>query len=170
MFPVLLDALWQSPDPDQALNQFERFIAATGPRTAYLELLAARPELLTNLVRLCARGELLTQLLVTQPELLGALASPATFAARRRKQDFRRALASVFAPRLTRAERKDRLRQIKQAEELGITWRMLLGVTDAERFSFEMSALADSTVAVAWLMALDEMAAEHGVRATEAAG
>jgi len=40
---------------------------------------------------------------------------------------------------------------------------MLLGVTDAERFSFEMSALADSTVAVAWLMALGEMAAELGV-------
>src|SRR5262245_14551041 len=163
MFPVLLDALWQSPDPDQALNQFERFISATGPRTAYLELLATQPELLTNLVRLCARGELLTQLLVTQPELLGALASPAAFAVRRRKQDFRHALASVFSARLTRAERKDRLRQIKQAEELGITWRMLLGVTDAERFSFEMSALADSTVAVAWLMALDEMAAELGV-------
>ena len=70
VFPVLLDALWQSPDPDEALNQFERFVAAAGPRTAYLELLAERPELLANLVRLCARGELLTQLLITQPELL----------------------------------------------------------------------------------------------------
>ncbi len=82
MFPVLLDALWQSPDPDEALDQFERFVAAAGPRTAYLELLAARPELLANLVRLCARGELLTQLLVAQPELLNGLADPATFAAR----------------------------------------------------------------------------------------
>jgi len=163
MFPVLLDALWQSPDPDQALNQFERFISATGPRTAYLELLAGEPALLTNLVRLCGRGELLTQLLVTQPELLPALASPATLVARRRKQDVRHALAPVFAPRLARVEQKDRLRQLKQAEELGITWRMLLGVTDAERFSFEMSALADSTVAVAWLMALDEMTLEFGV-------
>ena len=34
MLPVLLDALWQSPDPDEALNQFERFVAAAGPRTA----------------------------------------------------------------------------------------------------------------------------------------
>ena len=56
LFPVLLDALWQSPDPDEALGQFERFVSAAGPRTAYLELLADRPELLTNLVRLCARG------------------------------------------------------------------------------------------------------------------
>ena len=58
MFPVVLDALWQTPDPDEALNQFERLVAAAGPRTAYLELLAARPDLLTNLLKLCARGEL----------------------------------------------------------------------------------------------------------------
>src|SRR5437867_401374 len=168
MFPVLLDALWQSPDPDEALNQFERFVAAAGPRTAYLELLADRPDLLTNLVKLCARGELLTQLLVTQPELLGALASPANFAAHKRRRNFRRELAPVFAPRLGRAERKDGLRQIKQAQELGITWRMLLGVTDAERFSLELTALADAAVAAAWQMALEEDAAESGVPCDEA--
>jgi glutamate-ammonia-ligase adenylyltransferase len=162
MFPVLLDAFWQSPDPDEALNQFERLIAAAGPRVAYLELLAARPDLLANVVKLCARG-VLSQLLVTQPELLGALTSPANMVAHRGKRDFRGALAAVFAPRLTRAEKKDRLRQIKQAEELGITWRMLLDVTDAERFSLEMTALADSAVAAAWLMALEETAAEPGV-------
>jgi len=163
MFPVLLDALWQSPDPDLALNQLERFVAATGPRTAYLELLAARPDLLANLVRLCARGEFLTQLLVAQPELLDALASPATFAACTRKRALLSELAPVFAPHLGPAERKDRLRQLKQAQELGITWRMLLGVTDAVRFSLEMTALADAALAVAWLLALEETAAQLGV-------
>ncbi len=163
MFPVLLDALWQSPDPDEALNQFERFLAATGPRTAYLDLLAARPELLENLVKLCARGELLTHLLVAQPGLLNALASPATLVPRQRKRDLSLELAPVFAPRLTRAERKDRLRQLKQALELGITWRMLLGVTDGERFSLEMTALADAALGAAWLMALEEAAVQYGV-------
>jgi glutamate-ammonia-ligase adenylyltransferase len=78
MFPVVLDALWQTPDPDEALNQFERLVAAAGPRTAYLELLAARSDLLRNLLKLCARGELVTQMLIAQPELLGVLADPAT--------------------------------------------------------------------------------------------
>jgi glutamate-ammonia-ligase adenylyltransferase len=156
IFPVLLEALWQSPDPDEALNQFERFVAAAGPRTAYLELLAERPELLANLVKLCARGELLTQLLVTQPELLNGLADPATFAAPRRRADFRRALAPALGSHLTLSERMDRLRRLKQAEELGMTWRMLLGVTDAEGFSREMTALAEAALAAAWLMALGE--------------
>jgi [glutamine synthetase] adenylyltransferase / [glutamine synthetase]-adenylyl-L-tyrosine phosphorylase len=162
IFPVLLEALWQSPDPDEALNQFERFVAAAGPRTAYLELLAERPELLTNLVKLCARGELLTQLLVTQPELLNGLADPATFAAPRRRADFRRALAPALGSHLTLPERMDRLRRLKQAEELGMTWRMFLGVTDAERFSREMTALGEAALAAGWLMALGETAETFG--------
>src|SRR6266851_3901626 len=93
LFPMLLDALWQSPDPDEALGQFERFVSAAGPRTAYLDLLADRPELLANLVRLCARGELLTELLVSQPELLNGLASPETFAAHKGERQFRAELA-----------------------------------------------------------------------------
>jgi [glutamine synthetase] adenylyltransferase / [glutamine synthetase]-adenylyl-L-tyrosine phosphorylase len=163
LFPVLLDALWQSPDPDEALNQLERFIGAAGPRTAYLELLADRPALLGNLVRLCARGELLTELLIAQPELLNGLASPETFASRKRARDFRRELAPVLAPRLEPAERKDALRRLKQGQELGVIWRMLLGVTDPERFSLEMTGLAEAALAVAWILALAETAAALGV-------
>jgi glutamate-ammonia-ligase adenylyltransferase len=163
LFPVLLDALWQSPDPDEALSQFERFVAAAGPRTAYLELLADRPDLLANLVRLCARGELLTQLLMSQPELLNELARPETFVTHRSEREFRAELAPVLAPRLDLAERKDRLRRLKQAQELGVIWRMLLGVTDAERFSLEMTALAEAALAIAWTLALDEAVAEYGV-------
>ncbi len=168
IFPVLLDALWQSPDPDEALNQFERFVAAAGPRTAYLELLADRQDLLTNFVKLCARGELVTQLLLTQPELLAGLADPATFAAPRGRADFRRALAPALASRLALPERMDRLRRLKQAEELGVTWRMLLGVTDAEGFSREMTALAEAALAAAWLMALGETAEAFGVPRADA--
>ena len=163
LFPVLLDALWQSPDPDEALAQLERFVSAAGPRTAYLDLLADRPELLTNLVRLCARGELLTELLVNQPELLNGLARPETFAAHKGKHQLRAELAPALAPRLTPGERRDRLRRLKQAQELGIIWRMLLGVTDAERFSLEMTALGEAVLAVAWTLALEETAAHLGV-------
>jgi glutamate-ammonia-ligase adenylyltransferase len=162
IFPVLLDALWQSPDPDQALSQFERFVAASGARTAYLELLADRPDLLTNLVRLCARGETLTQLLISQPELLSSLADPSAFATPRSERDFRAALAPALASGLTTAERKDRIRRLKQREELAITWRHLLGVTTPDRFSRELSALAEAAVGTAWLLAYGEAATMSG--------
>lgn len=162
LFPVLLDALWHSPDPDEALHQLERFVAAAGPRTAFLELLASRPDLLANLVGLCARGELLAEMLIAQPELLNGLADPATFARPRRESDFRQALAPAFARGLPMSERRDLLRRLKQAEELALTWRMLLGVTDPERFSREMTALGEACLGAGWLMALDRVSRECG--------
>jgi glutamate-ammonia-ligase adenylyltransferase len=163
LYPSLLDTLWKSPDPDEALNQFERFLAAAGPRAGYIELLADNPRLLEGLVRLCAGGDLLTQLLITQPELLASLADPAALARGRTRASLRAALSAVFAPGVGPAERRDRLRRIKQAEELTIVWRYLLGVSTIERYSREMTALAEATLQAGWLMAIGAQVARHGV-------
>jgi glutamate-ammonia-ligase adenylyltransferase len=73
------------------------------------------------------------------------------------------ALASVFAPGLTGAERRDRLRRLKQADELTVVWRYLLEVTDIDAYSREMTRLAEATLAAGWLLALDDLVARHGV-------
>ena len=163
LLPMLLDALWKSPDPDEALNQFERFLAAAGPRAGYVEMLAGDHDLLLGVVRLCAGGDLLTQLLIAQPELLASLADPAALAGRRSRSRFRAALAPVFAPGVAPAERRDRLRRLKQAQELTVVWRYLLGVTSIERYSREMTGLAEATLDAGWLMALTAQAERYGV-------
>src|SRR5215510_11354957 len=61
------------------------------------------------------------------------------------------------------AERRDRLRQIKQAQELMVIWRYLLRVTSIDRYSREVSALAEATLAAGWQLALDELVARHGI-------
>ena len=163
LYPMLLDALWKSPDPDEALNQFERFLAAVGPRAGLVEMLATNGDVLLGLVRLCAGGDLLTQLLIAQPELLSRLADPAALQRPRREADFRASLAAVFSPGLDVAERRDTLRRQKQAEELTVVWRYLLGVTSIERYSREMTALAEATLAAGWLLVLDPLVERHGV-------
>jgi glutamate-ammonia-ligase adenylyltransferase len=168
LLPLLIDALWKSPDPDEALNQFERFAAATGPRTAYLDLLVGRPEVLANLVRLCARGEVLAQLLVSQPELVASLATTESLASPRSEGRLRAALAVALAPAATAADVRDRLRRAKQAEELGIVWRYLLGATTLERYSREMTALGEAALAVGWLRAKAEEAERRPVPAAPA--
>src|SRR5262249_61548442 len=62
LYPLLLDALWKSPDPDEALHQFERLLAAAGPRAGIVELLANDPDLLLGLVKVCSGGHLRTEL------------------------------------------------------------------------------------------------------------
>jgi glutamate-ammonia-ligase adenylyltransferase len=163
LMPALLDAVWKSPDPDQALNQFERFLGAAGPRAGLIELLAADAEVLGGLARLCAGGDLLTQLLITQPELLTTLADPRAIERVKTAREFREALAPVFAPALPVAEQRDRLRRIKQGEELAVVWRYLLGVTSIEAYSREMTALGEATLAAGWLLALGPLVERHGV-------
>ncbi len=172
LYPMLLDALWKSPDPDEALNQFERFLSAVGPRAGLIELLASTADLLTGLVRVCAGGDLLTQLLIAQPELLAGLASRASLrpptggsgrAAPATKAAYRRAMAAVFEPGLSTAQRRDVLRRTKQAEELTIAWRYLLGVTTIEGYSREMTALAEATLLAGWLLTLEPLVERHGV-------
>ena len=163
LIPGLLDACWKSPDPDEALNQFERFLAAAGPRAGYVELLAADPELLHGLVRLCAGGDLLTQMLVAQPELLASLANPEVLRGHLRRDRFRAALAPVFAPGIEPGEQRDRLRRVKQAQELTVVWRYLLGVTSIDGYAREMTALAEATLDAGWLLALAAQVERHGV-------
>ncbi len=163
LLPPLLDALWKSPNPDEALNQFERFIAAAGPRAGYVEMLAQGGPLLAGLVNLCAGGELLTQLLIAQPELLSSLADPRVLDASPTRASLRAALAPVFAPEVARAERRDRLRRLKQAQELAIVWRYLLARTSIERYARDMTALAEATLDAGWLLALAAQTERHGV-------
>jgi glutamate-ammonia-ligase adenylyltransferase len=166
MFPLLLDGFWKSPDPDEALNQFERFLSAVGPRAGLVELLAGSPDVLHGLLRLCAGGDLLTQLLITQPELLASLAESTRLTMARTKQASRAALAAVFAPGLSPDERRDRLRQVKQAQELAVVWRYLLGVTDLDGYAREMTGLAEATLAAGWLLVRQALVARHGVPRT----
>jgi glutamate-ammonia-ligase adenylyltransferase len=163
LLPALLDAVWKSPNPDEALNQFERFLAAAGPRAALIERLAAEPDVLNGLARLCALGDLLTQLLITQPELLTTLADQRAPGRPQSRRAFAAALAPVFAPALPAAERRDRLRRLKQAQELAIVWRYLTGVTEIDGYSREMTALAEATLGAGWLLALAGLVERHGV-------
>jgi [glutamine synthetase] adenylyltransferase / [glutamine synthetase]-adenylyl-L-tyrosine phosphorylase len=163
LLPSLLDAVWKSGDPDEALNQFERFLAAAGPRAGLIELLATDQEVLSGVVKLCAGGDLLTQLLIAQPELLTSLADRRMLQRPGIRREFRGRLAAVFGAGLTAAERRDHLRRVKQAEELSVVWRYLLGVTGIERYSREMTALAEAVLDAGWLLALEPLVARHGV-------
>jgi len=166
LLPALLDAVWKSGDPDEALNQFERFLAAAGPRAGLIELLAADADVLNGVVKLCAGGDLLTQLLIAQPELLTSLADRRALGRTKRRRDFRLALSSVFALGLAGSERRDRLRRVKQSEELAVVWRYLLGVTDIDGYSRELTALAEAVLDAGWLLGQEPLVERHGIPRT----
>ena len=92
-------------------------------------------------MKVCSGGDLLTELLIAQPELLASLANPERLLAPKSKLAMRQTLAAVFAPGTTPIERRDRLRRVKQSEELAVVWRYVLGVSTIDAYSREMTAL-----------------------------
>jgi glutamate-ammonia-ligase adenylyltransferase len=161
LLPAALEALRTVPDPDAALDALERFVAAAGPRTAYLARLAGAPALLAGLLAFFTRSERLAQVLNSRPELLDALGDERALAAPLHARHLRAALEAFEAPGLDAA---DRLRLFKQAEELKIAWRDLVLGLPAARVGAALAELGEACLAVAWREAEAEVRATLGER------
>jgi glutamate-ammonia-ligase adenylyltransferase len=173
LLPAVLGALRRVPDPDAALNALERFVAAAGPRTAYLSRLSQDTTLLERVLTLFARSDRFAQSLISRPELLDELAGAPPgrddrLPAAGRHDDGDRARpdqeghptrqrsASRLRAAFTRAaaspgvEPADRLRLFKQAEELRIAWQDVMGALPPARVAWALSQLAEACVGIAW--------------------
>lgn len=80
LLPALLSGLSRTADPDRALANTARLVAAVGGRAVFYELLAQRPALLELFLGLAASGDFLTDLIERHPglpdELLDAVSRP----------------------------------------------------------------------------------------------
>jgi len=165
LLPAVLSALRGVPDPDAALNALERFVAAAGPRTAYLARLAREPVLLERVLTLFARSDRFAQSLINRPELLDRLADVQTLGrqhtASRLRAAFEAAPAAGPAP-------ADRLRLFKHAEELRIAWQDVVGALPAPRVAWALTELAEACLGIAWDWA--EAVATHRFGEPEAGG
>jgi glutamate-ammonia-ligase adenylyltransferase len=145
LLPAVLQALRAVPDPDAALNALERFVAAAGPRTAYLARLGQDPALLGRMLTLFARSDRFAQSLINRPELLDELADPSP-----RQRSASRLRAAFAAADSAGVEPADRLRLFKQAEELRIAWQDVVGALPAPRVAWALSELAEACLDIAW--------------------
>ncbi|HEV8310215.1 MAG TPA: bifunctional [glutamate--ammonia ligase]-adenylyl-L-tyrosine phosphorylase/[glutamate--ammonia-ligase] adenylyltransferase [Methylomirabilota bacterium] len=158
LLPAVLEALRGVPDPDGALNALERFVAAAGPRTAYLARLAQDGALLRRVLTLFVRSDRLAQSLITRPELLDELADPASLT-RRPASRLRAAFAAFEPPGL---DAPDRLRLFKQAEELRIGWQDVAGTLSGPAVSWALTELAEACLGLAWDWAETEAMGRFG--------
>ena len=71
--PLLLQEVFASPDPDMALINLERFMAAIASRSSCYALLAEKRAAISLLVSLFGMSEFLSKILISHPELLESL-------------------------------------------------------------------------------------------------
>ncbi len=71
--PLMIQEIFESPDPDMALTNLERFMAVVATRSSYYALLAENRATIKLLVSLFGMSEFLSKILISHPELLDSL-------------------------------------------------------------------------------------------------
>lgn len=160
VFVPLLDACARSADPDRALVNFERLIAALPNPVMFYRYLADAPDQIELLVKVFAHSQALADTLTRHATYFHFLIAPATLAAPRTKEwmaaDLHRLLLSSRAPK----EKYDAVRRFRRRETLRIGTRDLTGRATVEETTLELSNLADVCLQAVYEIALATLCAQ----------
>jgi glutamate-ammonia-ligase adenylyltransferase len=141
--------------PDEALNQLQRFAESYGSRAMLFEMLASNPKVLDLLLRLFDNSRFLADVVIRQPELFEEVTRPDILRRSKTREDL---LGELRGGR-GRRKPEDWIRIYKRAELLRCGVRDVLGLSDLERVHDEQSTLAEACVDYALPACLKEMKA-----------
>jgi glutamate-ammonia-ligase adenylyltransferase len=145
--PTLLNYVGESPDPDMALDYFERFISVAGARASYYKLFFENPQIIELLVKLCGTSKFLTEILIQNPELLDILTNPELMSHQKSQQTMRAELENTL--KRYRVNPFESIRKYKNGEWLRIGIRDILGSVIASLIASclatQPSALSETT-------------------------
>ncbi|HTO23237.1 MAG TPA: glutamate-ammonia-ligase adenylyltransferase, partial [Spirochaetia bacterium] len=140
------DVLARRPDPDLALNSWERYLGALSDRAAHLRQMLSQPMRLEILLSIFSASQFLADTLVREPSLLDAIGRPEVIHARRTAEDVSSELRRISGETPGIDAWRDALRRFRRREILRIAARdICLGVA-TPRIMEEISDLADGVV------------------------
>lgn len=143
------DTLSHGPDPDRALNNWERFVCATEHSIEHLQQLLAQPARTDILFTLFAGSQFLTDTLIQFPDLFEWITAPDTLREKTNYETLYRALAQKTKHAETRDEWLKILRDFRRREILRIGVRDLWLSCAFEDTVDRLSTLADLLISAA---------------------
>lgn len=146
LLPSLLASMANSPDPDRALNNFERWFNSLTNRAPYYHNLLNHPIALRIFFSICGVSQFFSDILIQNPEYFDILANPRDRAITKSSSVLYQEL-SAFTDSVSVLDMKlDVMRRFKRQEILRIGVRDILDLTDMPSASLEFSDLADVSV------------------------
>jgi glutamate-ammonia-ligase adenylyltransferase len=137
------DILSQKPDPDMALNNWERFLHSLPDAKTHLAAMLSQPMSLEILLGIFSASQFLADTLVKYPELFDYIGRAEVLRARGNRAEMARELRGLSAQAGDRADWQDALRRFRRREMLRIGARdVCLGVP-TRTIMEELSDLAD---------------------------
>jgi len=152
------DILSLRPDPDMALNNWERYVARLPDASAHLSEMLAQPRRLELLLDLFSTSQFLADVLVRKPSLLGDISDSAKGRSRREEEELERELSALSASSRDWAEWSAALRDFRRREILRIGARDFCLGARTTTVMAELSSLADCSIRAALKRLADERA------------
>ncbi|UBS34610.1 bifunctional [glutamine synthetase] adenylyltransferase/[glutamine synthetase]-adenylyl-L-tyrosine phosphorylase [Altererythrobacter sp. N1] len=161
LLPALLERFAKAPDPVQAINRWERVLAAAPSALNLFRLLEARPALLDQLVRILILAPPLADALGRRPELLDALIDKTAL-------DLPGSVEELAAE-MERGEtgddyerKLDRIRIVTGEKRFALGLQTIAAVHDPLEIATALARTAEAALLVAQAAAEEEFARVHG--------
>ena len=158
----LLSASADSPDPDAALNNFERFVSASFDRLWLYRLLHDAPFLLRILSTCFGSSTYFSDILVRNPEYFYELIDAEVMSDPKDREIMYHELSQAVRPFNLADQKLNAVRGYKRKESLRLGLRDLLGDADLETTTRELTNLAEATLQVCYEIGADELTAKMG--------
>lgn len=162
ILPLLLERLFNLADPDMALNNLERYAAATIDRGFLFSLFRDSPKSLDLLLTLFGSSQHLSDVLIRYPQDLHWVLQPGFLRRARSKEELLEELDGL----LSRARSQQRvwaaLRRFKMRETLRIGLQDLLGNLDVTGVTQQLSLMADVALQRAYEVCWTELVRRYG--------
>lgn len=169
---LAFETLARTPDPDRALNNWERFVRAIPSPLFHFHLLLQQPMRLEVLLQLFGSSQFLADTLVRHPGYLEWLLDPAILRPPRQPAELERELRMFLQACPGRSEWLNHLRRIRRRETLRIGARDLLLRVPTEEVISELSLVAEEILRAAlrqaWTRTLEECKGPKGTAGPQA--
>jgi glutamate-ammonia-ligase adenylyltransferase len=146
---IACDVLAHRPDPDMALNNWERFLQALPEPAAHLRQILSQPMRLEILLSIFSASQFFADTLVRDPVFLEAIGRPDVIHARRNSADIVKEMRELSRSSPGLDEWRDSLRRFRRREILRIGARDICLGVPTPRIMEEISDLADGVIAAA---------------------
>lgn len=161
--PLLLQEVLDSPEPDMALRNLERFLLAVRARATFYALLAENPAIVKMLVGLFGTSQFLSRIFIQHPEILDSLVSRSYAVAFKEPGQMAQELAGLLSSCDNYEDQLDVLRRYRKEEFLRIALNDIHGHTPQGEGTFQLSALADLCLNQALAIARAELLPRFGL-------
>ncbi|MBW4054577.1 MAG: bifunctional [glutamate--ammonia ligase]-adenylyl-L-tyrosine phosphorylase/[glutamate--ammonia-ligase] adenylyltransferase [Proteobacteria bacterium] len=155
--PLMIHEIFESPDPDLALTNLERFLAVVATRSSYYALLAENRHTIKLLVSLFGMSEFLSKILISHPELLDSLVARSGSSVIKTKELMQAELASLLERSDYFEDHLDILRRYRNEEFLRIGLNDIHGRLLQGEVTSQLSLLGEVCLATAFQLAVTDL-------------